>query len=130
MKMEANELIEQPTIMSNTDLAFERTVMAENRTLMAWIRTAISLISFGFTIYKFFHEAIGSTHRLISPRKIGMFMIGVGVLALAWGYMEFNDNIKKIKKSYPAVQRSRSAWLALIILVFGIALFITAWFKQ
>ena len=43
-------------IISNTDLAFERTMLAHERTLMAWIRTATSMISFGFTIYKFFQE--------------------------------------------------------------------------
>ena len=42
------------TTLSNTDLAFERTVLAHERTLMAWVRTAVSMISFGFTIYKFF----------------------------------------------------------------------------
>ena len=37
-----------------TRLAVERTRLAYERTLMAWTRTATSLISFGFTIYKFF----------------------------------------------------------------------------
>ena len=37
-----------------TQLAVERTRLAYERTLMAWVRTATSLISFGFTIYKFF----------------------------------------------------------------------------
>ena len=31
----------------------DRTRLAYERTLMAWVRTATSLISFGFTIYKF-----------------------------------------------------------------------------
>jgi putative membrane protein len=55
MPVEIKEVEVKPTL-SNTDLAFERTVLAYERTLMAWIRTAISLISFGFTIYKFFQE--------------------------------------------------------------------------
>jgi putative membrane protein len=37
-----------------TQLAVERTTLAHERTLMAWVRTSVSLISFGFTIYKFF----------------------------------------------------------------------------
>jgi len=37
-----------------TELALDRTNLAHERTLMAWVRTAVSLISFGFTIYKFF----------------------------------------------------------------------------
>ena len=38
----------------NNQLALDRTRLAYERTLMAWVRTATSLISFGFTIYKFF----------------------------------------------------------------------------
>src|SRR6188508_3218157 len=89
---------EEDPKLTNTDLAFERTVLAENRTLMAWIRTAISLISFGFTIYKFFHEISenkGPTHQLLSPRKIGMYMISLGLLTLIWGLTEHRSIMKK-----------------------------------
>ena len=37
-----------------TTLAFERTRIAYERTMMAWVRTATSLITFGFSVYKFF----------------------------------------------------------------------------
>ncbi len=117
-------------VLNSNDLAFERTVLAESRTLMAWIRTAISLISFGFTIYKFFHETMGITHRFFSPRKIGMLMIGIGILALVWGLMEHRATIKKLRRSYPGVERSKSAWLAVIIVLFGISLFLAAYFRQ
>lgn len=40
--------------LNTTDLAVERSRMAAERTLMAWIRTSLSMISFGFTIFKFF----------------------------------------------------------------------------
>ena len=39
---------------SGTKLAVDRTWLAHERTMLAWVRTAASLISFGFTIYKFF----------------------------------------------------------------------------
>ena len=55
-----------------TELAFDRTRAAYERTMMAWIRTATSLITFGFTIYKFFQiEAPdrGQQNRLIGPRR-------------------------------------------------------------
>ncbi|ANE49225.1 hypothetical protein SY85_00610 [Flavisolibacter tropicus] len=122
-----------PVTLSNTDLAFERTVMAENRTLMAWIRTAISMISFGFTIYKFFHEISQSaviTNRLFTPRKVGMIMIALGLLALLWGLLEHRATISKLKKSYPGIERSRTGWLAILVLLFGFALFLGAFFRQ
>ena len=82
--MEANENTTKGPELSNNDLAYERTILAENRTLMAWIRTAISLISFGFTIYKFFHEISQASrpHPFLTAREVGMLMIGVGLLLL------------------------------------------------
>lgn len=119
--------------LSNTDLAFERTILAENRTLMAWIRTAISLISFGFTIYKFFHEVSHSAevaHRLLSPRKVGMLMIAFGLLALIWGLAEHHAIYKKLKRSYAGTERSKSTWLAVLVLLFGLALFLGVFYRQ
>ena len=41
-----------------TKLALERTFLAYERTLMAWTRTSVSLISFGFTLFKFFQYMV------------------------------------------------------------------------
>jgi putative membrane protein len=123
---------ESKTALSNTDLAFERTMLAENRTLMAWIRTAISMISFGFTIYKFFQEATktGDTRRFFTPRLVGMIMISFGLLALLWGLAEHRAMVKKLKKSYPGLERSNTSLLAILIILFGLALFLGALFRQ
>lgn len=60
---------------SSTQLAVERTRLAHERTLMAWVRTAASLISFGFTIYKFFQYMRGNRPDVvdgaIGPRDSG-----------------------------------------------------------
>ena len=37
-----------------TSLSAERTRLLYERTMMSWIRTATTLITFGFTLYKFF----------------------------------------------------------------------------
>ncbi len=50
-------------IPGSTELALDRTYLAHDRTLMAWVRTATSLISFGFTIYKFFQYMIAVIFR-------------------------------------------------------------------
>ena len=118
--------------LSNTDLAFERTLLAYERTLMAWVRTAVSLISFGFTIYKFFQEvskAAGKPQSLLTPRVVGMIMIGFGVVALALAQVQHQVAVKKLRESYPGVQRSISSVIGVLVLVFGFALFLGALFR-
>jgi uncharacterized membrane protein YidH (DUF202 family) len=64
-----------PPLDRSTELAFERTRVAYERTMMAWIRTATSLITFGFTIYKFFQlEGLGRAQqgRFIGARGFAL----------------------------------------------------------
>ena len=73
--------------MSSDEAAIIRTNLAYERTLMAWTRTATSLISFGFTIYKFFQymrdgRATPPVERWLDPRGVTMVMIGLGVASL------------------------------------------------
>lgn len=118
---------------SNTDLAFERTMLAHERTLMAWVRTATSMVSFGFTIYKFFQEfnkngAISKT--LLSPRVFGMIMIGFGIFSLLLAQVQHYRAMKKLRQAYPATQKSISSVLSILVLVFGLFLFFSALFRQ
>src|SRR4030095_4895232 len=50
---------------SSQSLAVQRTFLAHERTLMAWVRTSASLISFGFTIYKFFAYLVETEGRTL-----------------------------------------------------------------
>jgi inner membrane protein YidH len=132
MAVEIKEVEAKPTL-STTDLAFERTALAYERTLMAWIRTAMSLISFGFTIYKFFQEwrkTEQPVQSLFTPRIVGMIMILFGFVGLLFASIQHHAAIKKLKKDYPYVQRSLSSVLAILILMFGLALFFAALFRQ
>jgi putative membrane protein len=70
-----------------TDLAIERSRLASERTLMAWIRTSLSMISFGFTIYKFFQylsesAGPGGAWRTQGVLNLGRLMVVLGVLLL------------------------------------------------
>ena len=68
-----------------TELAFDRTRAAYERTMMAWIRTATSLITFGFTIYKFFQIEVpdrGQQNRLIGPRQFAFILVSIGLFSL------------------------------------------------
>jgi putative membrane protein len=78
----------QAPLDSRTDLAIERSRLASERTLMAWIRTSLSMISFGFTIYKFFQylseaPAVAGSWRPHGAFNLGRTMVVLGVLLLA-----------------------------------------------
>ena len=120
-----------PTL-TNTDLAFERTALAQERTLMAWVRTSISMISFGFTIYKFFdgNNKAEASGRLMSPRVVGMIMISFALITLLLAMIQNHVAVEKIKQSYPDLPRSISSLLGIFILVFGLALFLGTLFRQ
>jgi putative membrane protein len=116
-----------------TILSYQRTELSYERTLMSWIRTATSMISFGFTIYKFFEETVdkaGTSKRILSPRIVGMMMILFGFLGLLLAQIQHYMAIRKLKQSYPAVRVSISSILGLLILIFGLLLFLGALFRQ
>jgi putative membrane protein len=67
-----------PALDDSTRLAFERTRNSYENTMMSWIRTATSLITFGFSIYKFFQiEAPSEKQRnyLIGPREFAIALL-------------------------------------------------------
>ena len=72
---------------------------------MAWVRTATSLISFGFTIYKFFQglhdtERIEAAHRLFGPRGFAIVMIGLGVGSLILATIQHRAEMKALTAEY------------------------------
>jgi uncharacterized membrane protein YidH (DUF202 family) len=95
-----------------TRLAFDRTRVAYDRTMMAWIRTATSLITLGFTIFKFFQIETGSGgqgHRLIGPREFALSMVGIGLISLLLGSVEHEMMLVGISRNG---QARNSLWAA------------------
>ncbi len=95
---------------TGTRLAAERTRLAQERTLMAWVRTATSLISFGFTIYKFFEFEAGkglpnATSHLHSPRAFGTLMIASGLVALLLSTIEHRQNLSQMRAEFGKGER-------------------------
>jgi len=113
--------IHEPT---STELAVDRTRLAHERTLMAWTRTATSLISFGFTVYKFFDyvrkEESGPPAGPLRPRWFALFMIVTGLLALTLATIEHHRALKPLKASYGPQPPSLSLIVAALIAVLGI----------
>jgi putative membrane protein len=111
---------------SSTRLAAERTRLAYERTMMAWTRTATSLITFGFTIYKFFQiETARSTPRtegLFGSANFALLMITIGLVALLMATLENRRDVKNLKAEYPDVHHPRSLAqiMAALISILGI----------
>ena len=108
----------------NTELAFERTNLAHERTLMAWVRTATALISFGFTIYKFFElekeKIVAIHHQVLGARHFAMVMIAIGILALVIATIEHLQHIKSLRIQQVEMPRSLAAWVAALISALGL----------
>ena len=95
------ETIEEP---SSTQLALERTILSHERTLMSWVRTATSLITFGFTIYKFFQLELQGRPPLqgaIGPRQFAVLMISTGLISLMAATVEYRVYRNGLRRRYP-----------------------------
>jgi len=129
-----NLVANAPAMSDSTRLAVDRTDLAYERTLLAWVRTAISLISFGFTIYKFL-QWVETTNgaqsgRLIGARGYGLFMIGTGLLALLLATISHRREMKALREKYVEVPYSMAAVFAAVISFLGILAFIAVIFRQ
>ena len=117
-----------PDLDRGTRLALDRTWLAHERTMMAWVRTAVSLISFGFTIYKFFQLEIKATapnpHAIIGPRGFALMMISIGLIALCLATIQRRQDNQMLKATYGEVPRSVAGTIAALVALMGVFAFI------
>ena len=103
-------------IPNSNRLALDRTRLAYERTLMAWVRTATSLISFGFTIFKFFQflqeDRPEISESAISPRGFALLMIAIGLTALLLATLEHRRHMNALRRSYGPLPLSLAAVVA------------------
>ncbi|OPY29270.1 MAG: hypothetical protein A4E28_01015 [Methanocella sp. PtaU1.Bin125] len=108
------------------DLGYERTRMSADRTLMAWIRTSVSMISFGFTIYKFFvylqeSQLLSGQLPMHGPRNLGLGLVGLGTFLLGMAIVEYllyqRWLSREMKQRFPL---STSLLAAVLISLIGI----------
>jgi putative membrane protein len=119
----------------STELSLERTLLAYERTLMAWVRTATSLISFGFTIYKFFeglHESgeLNRTGTLLGSRNFALIMISIGLVMLTLATLQHRQNVARLKLQLGKTSRSLALVLAALISCLGILGILAVLFRQ
>lgn len=115
------------SLESSNELATTRTVLAAERTLMAWVRTALSMISFGFTIYKFLHglqEAGGIRLRHPEePRNIGIFLAALGSASLLAGILEHLQTLRGVEGAGRRLKLGATFFTACVVLVLGLVVF-------
>ena len=116
----------KPDLPDATRLAVDRTLMAHERTLMAWVRTSTSLITFGFSIYKFFQYLRTDLerppdHGLFGPRVFALLMMSIGVIALVLATTEHRRNLRALRAEYPElVPLSLAMVIAALIGLLGV----------
>jgi putative membrane protein len=118
----------------STSLAVDRTRLAHERTLMAWVRTGTSLISFGFTIYKFFDEShqsgsLTTSGSAFGSREFAIVMITIGIVAVALATVQHFQTTRTLTERYGAGPRSLALFVALLISVLGLAALVAVIFK-
>jgi len=118
------------TELKTTDiLALDRTRMAAERTLMAWVRTALSMISFGFTIYKFLQvlqeQSTLPVMRPQTPRDVGLTLTGIGTFAVAIACVQHWKYIKKLRPDQPYKPWDLTFIVACLIGLLGLLIFVS-----
>jgi len=115
-----------PVLDLSTRLAFERTRASYERTMMSWTRSSTSLITFGFTIYKYFQlEGLQSReHQLIGPREFALTLVIIGLGSLVLATIEHRQNIRRLAEDYPGNPRSLAVIVAAAVAILGIVAFV------
>ena len=100
---------------------------------MAWVRTSTSLISFGFTIYKFFQylqeRQASPREGVIGPRQYGTLMIVIGIVALGFATYQHRRDMKALRAQHPEVPYSLATILAGLISLLGVVALIAVVFR-
>lgn len=100
---------------------------------MAWVRTTVAMITFGFTVYKFFQymeETRGAQpDRLLTPRGFGLLMIAAGMAMLVLATVQHALSLKRLGREYPAMPRSLASVFAALISAIGILALFAAIFR-
>jgi len=112
-----------------TLLTLDRNFMAAERTLMAWIRTSLSLISFGFTVGKFFDYLAaekgrpmrGFVVRMLGPDGIGMALVALGTFALLFALIDHRGTLRRLQGEGLEKRRTPAIFVATILVFLGIS---------
>ena len=108
-------------------LAIDRTRLASERSLMAWVRTALSMLTFGFTIYKFLQyirqQSAVPLPRPQAPRNLALALIGVGTFALIMASIQHWKYVRKLSAVQPERPWDLAFLVACLLALLGLLMF-------
>jgi putative membrane protein len=108
--------------LTNTQLSWMRSDLANLRTLLAWARTSVSMIGFGFTIYNFYRgflEDLAGTGHQDAARNLGVALVAGGTLMMAvavWNYWSINQALGELETTIQIPPHFKRRWLYSYIL--------------
>jgi putative membrane protein len=118
-----------PELKMNDQLAIDRTRLAADRSLMAWIRTALSMITFGFTLYKFLEamhaQSPVAVPRPDAPRNVGLLLVGIGTFAVAVATVQHWRYLAKLRPGQIDRRCDLAVIVAILISLLGILIFVS-----
>lgn len=114
-----------------TMLGLERTFLAFERSLMAWLRTSLAMISFGFTLAKFFEyleeqrggPVVGHFGRTWASDTVGMAMISIGTVALVLAVIQHKRRVEALRGIGLMPQWNLALAVAALVAVLGVFAF-------
>jgi putative membrane protein len=108
-------------------LALDRTRLAAERTLRAWLRTALSMISFGFTIYKFLQaiQEQGTVPGMNphSARIMGLALVGIGTFALIFAIAQHWKYIRGLSPDHRYKPWDLATIVSCLVAILGLVVF-------
>jgi putative membrane protein len=129
---------EEPVLDRSTQLAekrtmlgLERTFLAFERSLMAWLRTSLAMISFGFTLAKFFEyleeqrggQLVGHFGRTWASDTVGLAMITIGTVALVLAVIQHKRRVDALRVLGLLPQWNLALAVAALVAVLGVLAF-------
>ena len=94
---------------------------------MAWVRTALSMITFGFTFYKFMQflqeqskEPLARPH---APRNLAIALIGIGTFALIIACVQHRRYVRTLSPEKPTKAWDLAFIVACLLALVGLLMF-------
>lgn len=99
--------------------------------MMAWIRTGTSLITFGFSVYKFFALRDEAPRPgIFGPRPFAFMMILSGLLALMLAGLQNRRELQSLRSAGADIPYSFSTLVGAFVSIFGLAALLAVVFDQ